>query len=151
MRSTKTKKSSRPVLIVALVVVLATVAGLFLFRRSTHDNPALGVVTTEYRWGRPRTILVDANRDGTPDARALVRLTNGRISPHSPPAELWESTRCDGVTDLHAVFDPAGRIALLEFDADRDGRYERTLDAEAASAFWRGLQRPPGCGAKIED
>lgn len=143
-------KSSRLILIVALAVALAVAAWLFLFRRATYDNPALGLVTTEYRWGKPSSILVDANRDGTPDAKALVRLVNGELSPHSPPTEMWESTRCDGITDLHAVFDQAGRLSLIEFDADRDGHYEGTLEAGAAASFWRDLQRPAGCGAKIE-
>lgn len=128
----------RLALILFLAAVLVAVAWAFLFRRSTHDNPVLGVITIEYRWGRPSFTLVDANRDGIPDARERLR-PSGEPSPHETPAELWESTRCDGVYDLHAVFDPSGSLTLIEFDADRDGRYDTRFEAEAASSFWREI------------
>lgn len=143
-------KTTRLAVFLLVAATAAVAAWAFLFRRSTHDNPALGLISVEYRWGRPRSILVDANRDGKPDARGRLRPVGRAPSPHDLPAELWESTQCDGVFDLHAIFDPSGRLSLLEIDGDRDGRYERRLESAEALVFWRDLRRPPNCGAKIQ-
>lgn len=144
MRSATTKKSSRLVLITALVAVLVVAAGLFLFRSSTYNNPALGLMTTKYRWGKPAFLLVDVNRDGTPDAKAVAWHGAPR-SPHDAPKELWESTRCDGYYDLHALFDRSGNLSIVEFDTDRDGAYEKTLSADEGRAYWSERERPLSC------
>ena len=137
------------------VIILATLAlavaiYLSLFRHTTHDNPALGIVTIEYRWGKPEFILVDANRDGKPDARARIRLLDGKLSPHDIPVEIWESTQCNGISDLHALFDSSGNLSLIEFDTDQDGQYDKKLVGVDAATFLRELPRPPNCGKKID-
>lgn len=123
-----------------LAFAIVVVAGyLYLFRTLSDDNPALGTITYQYRWGRPSEIRGDTNRDGKTDFRALVS-PEGSFSPHTPIArEFWEDRDFDEVFELHAFLDEDGRIAQLEVDEDGDGKYDRTLGSDEARAMYQGF------------
>lgn len=133
-------------LITFLALAFASALGVwaFLFRSSTYDNTALGLMTTKYRWGKPAFVLLDSNRDGKADAKVVFEYGAPR-SPHDPAEEMWESTRCDGYYDLHALYEPAGNLSRVEFDDDRDGSYERILTADEGRAYWLERERPLTC------
>ncbi len=122
---------------VALVLVGAIGAYLYLFRQVTTDNPALGVIVYRYRWARPYEIRADSNRDGAYDLRALVH-GEPSFSTHTVPSELWEDRDFDGVFETHALLE-AGEIMRLEIDDDQDGTYDRTLTGAEAAATYQGF------------
>ena len=90
-------------------------------------------------WGGV-SLLIDINVDGLPDYRAHYDGWWSFPSPDDRPVEYWRSTRCDGIFDVHVVFDDEGQLKLVEQDLDRDGDLEAEFrGAEAASRL--ALQR----------
>ena len=111
-------------------------AWLYLFRAQTIDNPTLGVMTVNYRWGRVHEILADSNRDGTIDYRELTRAPFGPISTHTSIAlEYWEDPDFDGHFEHHVILE-SGSIKAIEIDEDADGDYELVLRGEEARTFY---------------
>lgn len=86
------------------VLFAVTAIGWWLFGWSSEDNPALGVFTYQRCFARTTTILLDSNRDGSPDARVSYS---------------W-SDPYDGVLDGLCV----GLGARMAEDRDFDGRWD---------------------------
>jgi len=128
-----------------LLIVLLGALSFYLFRRVAIDNPALGMLTVQYYWGRPAVVQIDTDRDGTVDGRYSLSSETKRFSPHSRYKEGWESSLCNGVFDLHLRFDPSGELETLEFDSDSDGGYDVILRGPEARRSLRTLQRPETC------
>lgn len=128
-----------------LLIVLLGALSLYLFRHAAIDNPALGMLTVKYHWGRPAVVQIDTDRDGTADGRYILLSETTRFSPHSRYKEGWESSRCDGVFDLHLRFDPSGELETLEFDSDSDGGFDVFRRGAAARRFLVTLERPKAC------
>jgi len=133
-------------IIILIILVILFLVLLFLFRTQTVDNPALGVITFKYKWGRVHQILADSNRDGRIDYRELTSAPFGAISTHTSSAlQYWEDADFDGHFERHAILEH-GEIKILEIDEDTDGVYEKILTGEEARKFyeaWR-LARPQG-------
>lgn len=128
-------------LLLAVAVSLA-----FLFRASTVDNPAIGVLTYQWRWGRVYRISADVNRDGRKDFTATVHSLFGSYSPHTAvPVEAWESSQCDGQFDVHIAFDETGQSSEVEWDSLHTGSYDRSYEGEQATEFLRSLKMDPRC------
>lgn len=108
------------------------VAARYLFRSETDQNPELGTITIKYRWGCAEEIRVDANRDGRIDAVYLLDAPFGEYSREHPPVESYESSRCDGVFDIHVTYVPERRVHV---DSDRDGLWDTTLRGKRAASF----------------
>jgi hypothetical protein len=128
-----------------LLVILCGALSFYLFRRVAIDNPALGKLTIQYYWGRPASVEIDTDRDKTVDGRYILSSETKRFSPHSRYEEGWESSRCNGVFDLHLRFDPSGELATLEYDSDSNGDHDVTVRGLEARQFLRTLQRPETC------
>lgn len=138
------KKYLKPVFIVIAIAAISALY-LYLFRQESIDNPALGRITYKYQWGIGREMLVDANRDGVIDARAVIAGSFGKFWSSDALIEYWESAGCDGYFDVHIIPDPPGHSRLLEYDKDHDGRYETTLYDSDVVEFLLSLSRT-GCG-----
>ena len=136
--------STRIALLLGLLAALLAVTWVVLFRHTTYDNPALGIVTTEYRWGKARFVLLDANRDGRTDSRALYSRAD-YSSPHDVPSDLWESTQCNGRFDLHGVFSSTGVLLVVELDGDGDGEYDVRVAGERAQVAWEEARKRRSC------
>jgi hypothetical protein len=140
-----TGRRVRVPLFVTLLLIVLGGSAMYLFRQREFDNAALGYTTVEYRWGRPRVLQVDSDRDGVADARYLLQPDERIPSPHSRFSEGWESSRCDGIMDLHLRFAGSGDLTFVEFDSNRDGKYDLVEHRADAVSFIRTLQRPMGC------
>ncbi len=106
------------------------------------EDPRLGSITLEKRWGNVQAIEIDFNRDGSVDFRAEYPPSAGDVSHHDPFAEHWQSSRCDGFFDVHVRYTPAGEVDLIERDTDRDGHYEATEYDQALREFLAKPQCP---------
>lgn len=115
------------------LAVLGVVAGALLlgtkplFRQEIDDNPALGLITRQYRWGRPAYLLADVDRDGNTDMRVRVDGTFANV----PPREFWEGPCGEGRYRFHVrLFE--GEITQLDIDSHCRGTYDvRLVGAEA--------------------
>lgn len=128
-------------MVIALIALGLPLLGImtslsYLFRMQVIDNPALGIITVRYRWGRPYEITADSNRDGEADYRGFVDAPFGSIATHTAiPTEYWEDSDYDGCFESHVVLE-SGSIIFVEVDVDKDGRYEETLTGREATNFY---------------
>ena len=128
-------------LITALTLLGASFALLYLFRVQRVVNSDLGVMTVKYRWGQPREILADSNRDGEVDYRELTSGPFGPISTHTSVAiEFWEDSDFDGQFECHAILE-SGMIKTLEIDSDGDGKYDKELSQREAREFYESRSK----------
>lgn len=128
------------ILLLPLVAIALVVASfLYLFRTRVQDNPDLGLITYRWKWGAAREVLADTNRDGAADFRGRFRGWSATFYTHQQWAEAWESSQCDGRFDVHLIASSTGDLAVLEYDGDRDGRFETVLQGQALLSKITGL------------
>lgn len=138
--------------LISATLVVAGGGCLYLFRQEIEDDPYLGMITHKYRWGMPRELFLDTNRDGKTDSRCRVAGDFGSFSTQDDSLlECWESRQCDGRFDLHYVWNQNGELQRLERDVDRDGEYDTVLFQPEAIEFLKQLKRQPGCKAGDKD
>ena len=114
---------------------------LHLFRTEELDNPVLGLIVHKYRWGFAYEELVDSNRDGSYDARALFDGKSRSIGTHDRPVEFWEDRDYNGVFEIHAVY-VGDTLGHVELDRDQDGEYDEILKGAEATRFFESLIVP---------
>lgn len=133
------------IVIAVLVVGLSAVLSIrWLFRTESVDNPALGLISHHYRWGRMTEILVDANRNGTNDARLIVSSPGSRLGDTGiEVSEGWESTQRDGRFDLHYWHDLSSGLLVVEHDSTGDGVLDKRIEGQAAEEFLRSISVHP--------
>jgi hypothetical protein len=111
------------------VVVFCSAMGIYLFRSVTYDNPALGVITYKFHWGRPAWQIVDSNRDGNIDSKA--RLAKNEVYAE----EMWEDRNHDGNYEIYMGLNGMD-IEVLQIDQDHDGVYDLQLTGTEAANYW---------------
>ena len=122
--------------LISLLLLGGAICLTYLFRVQVIDNPALGIISIRYRWGRPYKITADSNRDGKADYRGLVDAPFGPIATHTAiPTEYWEDSDHDGSFECHVVLE-AGSIKSVEVDVDKDGHYDKVLTGNDATHFY---------------
>ncbi len=104
-------------------------AGIYLFRSESYDNPTLGVMTFKYHWGRRAWQLLDSNRDGEVDTKA--RLAKDEIYAK----EMWEDRNHDGSYEIYMGLDGT-EIRVLQIDLDYDGNFDLYLTGTEAAEYW---------------
>ncbi len=112
-----------------LVVLSGLATGIYLFRSESYDNPALGVMTFKYHWGRRAWQLLDSNRDGEVDTKA--RLAKDEVYSK----EMWEDRNHDGSFEIYMGLDGTD-IEVLQIDLDHDGNYDLHLTGTEAADYW---------------
>lgn len=127
-------------LVLGVGIAVAVIGNLYLFRSIAIDNPALGIIYHQYRWGAPYSIAADTNRDGRIDFKAISLGSDGFASDLP---EFFEDRDYDGCFEMHA-FHEHRIITRLELDVNCDGVYERILEGEEAKTFYASLPPPPG-------
>lgn len=136
-----TRKQLLLILVVPAALATSTFFWAFRSERGEYWGGSRGEVWFHYRWGRCWAITVDANGDGKVDARATEACEIGVA-----PEEYWEDRDSDGNFELHIDY-RKGRPYLLEFDEDKDGKYDLELTGKAAEAFLgEFLAKPPHPG-----
>lgn len=116
--------------------VILVVLALFLFREEAVVNPVLGEITYKWRWGFAREMIVDSDRDGRRDIRAIFDFKSRYFFTHDTPTEYWEDRDSDGSFDCYAHWRPDG-TSIVELDTDGDGKFDETLTDVAAEQFFR--------------
>ena len=140
--------SKRTCLFFGLLSLTFFICGYFyLFRTATQDNPAIGRVTYQWKWGMAREIRVDSTGDGLTDFRGLFPGRSMTFHTHQSWAEAWESSKCDGNFDIHLTADSGGNLSAVEFDSDRDGVFETIVRDQEAEQFLKEIPRAPACKA----
>lgn len=126
------------ILLLAGSVALAIAGAVLLshlFRLERYDNPALGLIEHEFRWGHFYELRADVNRDGKADVRARYEATLTEISAHDVPVEYWEDRDFDGLFEIHAYYNDETLIRV-EIDDDGDSKPEEILVGEEAAKFF---------------
>lgn len=139
-----TQRSLARVLL-AILGVAVVFLFLYLFRVESSNNPSLGNIKVTYRWGRPRVLSIDTNRDGQVDGRYVLAPRTVVVTPHSQWVEAWESSTCDGSFDLH-FYKNAESVLVLETDFDGDGEFRAEGQGEEVEEYLVSLSRPENCG-----
>ncbi len=126
---------------IGLAVVVSCWLLLHLFHSEELDNPELGLIVHKYRWGVAYEELVDSNRDGSYDVRALFDGKSRSFGTHNGPVEFWEDRDYNGVFEIHAVMD-GDAVGRVELDRDQDGEYDEILKGPEAARFFESLIVP---------
>ena len=119
---------------IALVAAAAAVAGFGLWypnRTVRTDNDYWGDPLIRMRWGKPVELIVDRDRNGSPEVRASYSGYD-ELSPHATPDEVWEDWNSDGFFERHFTYSRAPRELLLEVDTTGDRQYDLKLRGQAA-------------------
>jgi hypothetical protein len=140
---------NRAILPVATITAVLIASSLYLFRVHRLDNPALGLIVEKYKWGKANELLLDADRNGTVDARYRVASSLREAPLGYSLVEGWESSRCNGAMDIHLLFTPRGHLAAVEYDSTMDGTYDQVFHGTRAGEFLKGVRRPLGCGTLV--
>lgn len=116
--------------IIVVIVLLGTVtsamaAAWYLFRTTTDDNPALGIIRQHRFFGRVTRVSIDVNRDGTVNGEVLYhwsRPCEGLTVGPGYEYEYREDRNLDGAWDtwLVPVYEQDERTGILVFKADLD-------------------------------
>ena len=110
----------------ALGVVATALAGYAMFRTSSIDNRALGVINFHREWGRITKVSVDANRDGRIDGEYVYTWNRPYIGNHgNDPATYREDRNHDGRWDTWRDMS----TTVLAVDIDGDEMPDVELDA----------------------
>lgn len=132
----------RPVAVVLTVgLVLLLVA--YLFRSRSWHNEELGEFVVLYRWGRPRYIQLDVNDDGRIDARYRISGSGDYSSSHWKWDVGWESSRCDGIRDVHLR--ERADVLIVAVDTDRNGDTDFVAQGAEAESYLRARPVHPAC------
>jgi len=83
------------------------------------------------RWGKPVELIVDRDRNGSPEVRASYSGYD-ELSPHATPDEVWEDWNSDGFFERHFTYSRAPRELILEVDTTGDRQYDLKLRGQAA-------------------
>jgi len=136
----------RVLLIVAtLVAVMLGIGivglGVRCFRVVTEDNPALGLISYDFRFCSVHRITCDVNRDGVVDAEAAIA-SGVRVVPTTEFTILEgrEALDLDGIFNLRYHYEGPDRVLVLELDFDKDGKFEERLSGAAAEERFRNLR-----------
>ena len=143
----------RTILAVVLLVVIAAsgIVGWLLFRTTTRENPALGILRYHHFFGRITKVTIDSNRDGKADAQALFHwsrpfrdLTDVRQQHY----ELREDRNFDGEWDtwLFPVRedDPHADAVVFQVDLDSDGKPDWELEASDSQEGYERIRERRG-------
>ncbi len=123
----------------AITLLASSIALLaYAFRVETFDNPHLGMIENQYRWGRAYEVRADTNRDGAINFRARIEPAKRYLGQYESPNEYWEDRDHDGSFEVHVVRDD-DTIMIVEIDQDGDGNYDHKLTGEAAENFYSNL------------
>jgi hypothetical protein len=136
-------RKARASLLVAAVVLVLLAAFGWAFRHHTDDNPALGITTYRWRWGRPYSVEMDRNRDGRRDLRCLVDTGQSTFSPHTAPSECWVDTSFRGNFDRHVIFE-RGNVVAVDLLASDGTLRKRLTGAEAQRDYTSSWSLSPG-------
>ena len=129
--------------------VLSVGVGCWMFRTQSVDNPALGILVYHFRWAKLTQVTVDVNRDGVIDAHMRVVGPHNRVgSTEMDVLEGWESSKLDGVFDIHYWEDEVTGTFWLELDIDCDGVFERRLEGANAKDRLLAIRNGQGQDAK---
>ena len=117
-------------LIGTLIVVAA---GFYLFRMSTVDNSALGLISHQHSWGRVTRVSVDSNRDGRIDGEYIYSWQNPYSGTHGNDAMRYREDRNhDGLWDTWRELSES----VLRIDTDGDEVADMELDVTQSEAAY---------------
>jgi len=120
--------------VIAIVAVASAAAGFALWypnRTVRTDSDYWGDPLIRMRWGKPVELIVDRDRNGFPEVRALYSGYD-ELSPHAAPDEVWEDWNSDGFFERHYLYSGTPRELSLEVDTTGDHQYDLELRGDAA-------------------
>lgn len=129
---------------VALTVGLVLLLVAYLFRFRSWHNEELGEFDVLYSWGRPRYIQLDVNDDDRIDARYRISGPGDYSSSHWKWDLGWESSRCDGIMDMH-LRQESTNVLIVAVDTDRNGDMDFVARGTEAESYLRDRPVHPAC------
>jgi hypothetical protein len=106
----------------SLLLVVVIGVCLYPFRTVERDIFKVGEVHFQLRWGRIKTLLIDANRDGTIDLKAIYPDGDEPVSTADSWESHVESSRCDGTFDISVLYDSDGNVTKVTLDKGNGSR-----------------------------
>ncbi|HEX2834371.1 MAG TPA: hypothetical protein VHW00_15280 [Thermoanaerobaculia bacterium] len=122
-------------------MLAACAAFAWMFRWQSESDPRRGEITYQWKWGRAREIRFDRNLDGRIDLIIGFRAEDTDFFEDVPPSELHVDQNYDGTFEI-VVLRPGG-VTSVSIDDDGDGREDRKLVGDAATAYWKALNLFP--------